>query len=162
MTSGKDVGLTRGVTELLKDLVTIDGAKWMGFLYCYTSMVSDAVVRLVSGEERLCKYFDIPNQHASRPILDRMKRGGYRGIYERQIESIRKLMPEAGLRTSFIVGFPGETEDDFNELMSFVKNVQFDNVGGFLYSDEEGTPAFDLDRKVRRPAARLRRSRRRK
>ena len=159
MAYGKDLGLTRGITELLKELVTIDGLKWVRFLYCYPNMVSDELVRLVAGEERLCKYFDIPYQHASGPILDRMKRGGYRGIYERQIESIRKLMPEVGLRTSFIVGFPGETEDDFNELMSFIKNVQFDNVGVFLYSDEEGTPAFDLDRKIPRPAARRRRNR---
>jgi ribosomal protein S12 methylthiotransferase len=91
--------------------------------------------------------------------LERMKRGGHRGIYERQIESIRKLMPDVGLRTSFIVGFPGESEEDFNDLLSFVKNVQFDNVGVFLYSDEEGTAAFDLDGKVPRSTAARRRNR---
>ena len=83
-------------------------------------------------------------------MLERMKRGGHREIYERQMESIRKLMPDAGLRTSFIVGFPGETENDFKEILTFSKNVGFDNVGVFLYSDEEGTGAFDLDRKVSR------------
>jgi len=121
--------------------------------------VSDELVRLVAEEERLCKYFDIPYQHSSRPVLDRMKRGGNRDIYERQIEHIRKLMPEAGVRTSFIVGFPGETDSDFNDLLSFVKNVQFDNVGVFLYSDEEGTGAFDLDGKVARSTATRRRNR---
>jgi len=158
MAYGKDLGLPQGITTLLRQLVQIDGLKWVRFLYCYPNMVSDELVRLVAGEERLCKYFDIPYQHASRSVLERMKRGGHREAYERQIESIRKLMPEVGLRTSFIVGFPGESEGDFTDLLSFVKNVQFDNVGVFLYSDEEGTPAFDLDGKVARSTATRRRN----
>ena len=126
----------------------------MRFLYCYPNMVSDELVRLVAEEERLCKYFDIPYQHASRAVLDRMKRGGNREIYERQIEGIRKLVPDAGLRTSFIVGFPGETERRFQRsACSSSENVQFDNVGVFLYSDEEGTAAFDLDEKGPAPTA---------
>ena len=159
MAYGKDLGVPQGITTLLRELVKIDGLKWVRFLYCYPNMVSDDLVRLVAGEERLCKYFDIPYQHASRSVLERMKRGGHRGIYERQIESIRNLMPDVGLRTSFIVGFPGESEEDFTDLLSFVKNVQFDNVGVFLYSDEEGTPAFDLDGKVARLTATRRRNR---
>jgi ribosomal protein S12 methylthiotransferase len=159
MAYGKDLGLSNGITALLKELTKVDGLKWVRFLYCYPNMVSDELVRLVAEEERLCKYFDIPYQHSSRPVLDRMKRGGNRDIYERQIENIRKLMPEAGLRTSFIVGFPGEMDSDFNDLLSFVKNVQFDNVGVFLYSDEEGTGAFDLDGKVARSTATRRRNR---
>jgi ribosomal protein S12 methylthiotransferase len=159
MAYGKDLGLPQGITTLLRELVKIDGLKWVRFLYCYPNMVSDELVRLVAAEERLCKYFDIPYQHASRSVLERMKRGGHRGIYERQIESIRRLMPDVGLRTSFIVGFPGESEEDFSDLLSFVKNVQFDNVGVFLYSDEEGTPAFDLDGKVARSIATRRRNR---
>src|ERR1041385_1864176 len=113
-------------------------------------MVSDEVIRVVAEEERLCKYFDIPYQHASRTVLERMKRGGNREVYERQIERIRSVNPDAGLRTSFITGFPGETEDEFQEIVTFMNNVQFDNVGVFLYSDEEGTGAFDLDGKVPR------------
>jgi ribosomal protein S12 methylthiotransferase len=159
MAYGKDLGIPQGITTLLRELVKIDGLKWVRFLYCYPNMVSDELVRLVAGEERLCKYFDIPYQHASRSVLERMKRGGHHGIYERQIESIRKLMPDVGLRTSFIVGFPGESEKDFNDLLSFVKNVQFDNVGVFLYSDEEGTGAFDLEDKVPRSTATRRRNR---
>jgi len=159
MAYGKDLGLPQGVTTLLRELVKIDGLKWVRFLYCYPNLVSDELVRLVAGEERLCKYFDIPYQHASRSVLERMKRGGHRGAYERQINGIRKLMPDAGLRTSFIVGFPGESEEDFSDLLSFVKNVQFDSVGVFLYSDEEGTAAFDLDGKVPRPTAIRRRNR---
>src|SRR5206468_1324429 len=92
-------------------------------------------------------------------VLDRMKRGGHREVYERQIESIRKLIPDVGLRTSFIAGFPGEAEADFNEVLTFTNNVQFDNVGVFLYSDEEGTGAFDLDAKVSRATATRRRNR---
>src|SRR5437016_1537391 len=158
MAYGKDIGLPNGITTLLGELVKIDGLKWVRFLYCYPNMVSDDLVRLVAEEERLCKYFDIPYQHASRSVLERMKRGGNRGIYERQIESIRKLMPDAGLRTSFIAGFPGESEEDFHEVLTFIGNVRFDNVGVFLYSDEEGTGAFDLDGKVQRRVATRRRN----
>jgi ribosomal protein S12 methylthiotransferase len=158
MAYGKDLGLSNGIAALLRALVKIDGLKWIRFLYCYPNMVSDELVRLVAEEQRLCKYFDIPFQHASRPVLERMKRGGHREIYERQIEGIRKLMPEVGLRTSFIVGFPGESQDDFQEILTFSKNVGFDNVGVFLYSDEEGTGAFDLDQKVSRPTAIRRRN----
>jgi len=157
MAYGKDLGLPDGVTTLLRELATIDGLHWIRFLYCYPHTISDELVRLVAGEERLCKYFDIPYQHASRTVLERMRRGGSRGLYERQIERIRTLNPSAGLRTSFITGFPSETEADFQELLTFVNNVEFDNVGVFLYSDEEGTAAFDLDGKVpRRTAARRR------
>jgi ribosomal protein S12 methylthiotransferase len=158
MAYGKDLGIPNGITKLLRELVRIDGLEWVRFLYCYPNMVSDELVRLVAGEPRLCNYFDIPYQHASRPVLDRMLRGGNRDIYERQVEGIRKLMPDAGIRTSFITGFPGETEEDFGEIMKFVQNVQFDNVGVFLYSDEEGTGAFDLDNKVPRRTAEKRRN----
>ena len=158
MAYGKDIGLTNGIAALLRELTKVDGLRWIRFLYCYPNMVSEELVRLVADEPRLCKYFDIPYQHASRSVLERMKRGGNREIYERQIESIRKLMPEAGLRTSFIVGFPGETERDFDEILSFIGNVRFDNVGVFLYSDEEGTGAFDLDKKVQRRIAIRRRN----
>jgi ribosomal protein S12 methylthiotransferase len=157
MAYGKDIGIPHGITTLLRRLVNVDGLRWIRFLYCFPNTVTDELISLVAGEERLCKYFDIPYQHASGRILDRMLRGGNRDAYERQVEGIRKHMPDAGLRTSFIVGFPGETEDDFGEMKTFVSNVGFDNVGVFLYSDEEGTGAFDLDAKVdRRTAVRRR------
>jgi ribosomal protein S12 methylthiotransferase len=157
MAYGKDLGMADGVTSLLRELAHVDGLKWVRFLYCYPNTVTESLIRLVSEEEKLCKYFDIPYQHASRKVLDRMKRGGNRDIYERQIEQIRKLNPDAGLRTSFITGFPGETEEDFKEILTFMGNAGFDNVGVFLYSDEEGTGAFDLDGKVpRRTAVRRR------
>ncbi len=157
MAYGKDLGMADGVTSLLRELAHVDGLKWVRFLYCYPNTVTESLVRLVAEEEKLCKYFDIPYQHASRNVLDRMKRGGSREVFERQIEQIRKLNPQAGLRTSFITGFPGETEQDFKEVLQFMDNAGFDNVGVFLYSDEEGTGAFDLDGKVpRRTAVRRR------
>jgi ribosomal protein S12 methylthiotransferase len=159
MAYGKDLGLDHGITTLLSELVKVDGLKWVRFLYCYPNMVSEELVRLVAEEERLCKYFDIPYQHAARTVLDRMKRGGHREIYERQIENIRKRIPHVGVRTSFIVGFPGESDADYGEVVTFMKNVEFDNVGVFLYSDEEGTGAFDLDGKVSRSTATRRRDR---
>src|SRR5256886_12578927 len=129
MAYGRDIGLPDGITALLRELVRIDGLQWVRFLYCYPNMVSDDLVRLVAEEDRLCKYFDIPYQHASRNVLDRMRRGGNRDIYERQVEGIRRLIPDVGVRTSFITGFPGESEEDFGEVMQFIRNVQFDNVG---------------------------------
>jgi ribosomal protein S12 methylthiotransferase len=158
MAYGKDLGISNGITKLLRELVRIDGLEWVRFLYCYPNMVSDELVRLVADEERLCKYFDIPYQHASRAILERMLRGGNRDMYERQVDGIRRLIPDAGLRTSFITGFPGETDEDFGEMMLFIRNVRFDNVGVFLYSDEERTAAFDLDKKVHRRTAEKRRN----
>ena len=147
MAYGKDIGMPDGITTLLRELAEVDGLKWVRFLYCYPNTVTESLVRLVAEEERLCKYFDIPYQHASRRVLDRMKRGGSREIYERQIENIRQWNPDAGFRTSFITGFPGETEEDFKEILTFMGNAEFDNVGVFLYSDEEGTGAFELDGK---------------
>src|SRR5688572_21328166 len=158
MAYGKDLGMADGVTSLLRELAHVDGLKWVRFLYCYPNTVSESLIRLVAEEEKLCKYFDIPYQHASRNVLDRMKRGGNRDGFERQIDQIRKLNPDAGLRTSFITGFPGETEEDFKEVLKFMDNAGFDNVGVFLYSDEEDTGAFDLDGKVPRRTAIRRRN----
>src|SRR5262249_55609190 len=148
MAYGKDIGLVDGITALLRELARVDGLHWVRFLYCYPHTISDDLVRLVAEEDRLCKYFDIPYQHASRAVLERMMRGGSRDFYERQIEKIRKINPGAGLRTSFITGFPGETEEDFQEILTFIRNVEFDNVGVFLYSDEDGTGAYNLDAKI--------------
>jgi ribosomal protein S12 methylthiotransferase len=158
MAYGKDLGMPDGITILLRQLAQVQGLKWVRFLYCYPNTVTEGLVRLVAEEARLCKYFDIPYQHASKSVLDRMKRGGSRDVYERQIENIRKWNPDAGLRTSFITGFPGESEEDFREILMFMRNAAFDNVGVFVYSDEEGTGAFDLDGKVARRTAVRRRN----
>ena len=156
---GKDLGLADGLPLLLEALLEVDGIRWIRFLYCYPHTVTDRLIRLVAEKERLCSYFDIPFQHASRSVLRRMSRGGHREAYEALVRKIRRTLPGVGLRTSFIVGFPGETDADFAELETFIANVRFDSMGVFLYSDEEGTPAFELDHKVPRRVAVARRNR---
>ena len=150
---GKDLGMTAGILTLLEGLLAVDGLAWIRLLYCYPNLLSESMIRLIGSEKRLCNYFDIPYQHASPRVLERMRRGSGRLGFEAQVEQIRELVPEAGLRTSFIVGFPGETESDYMELIRFVDSVRFDNLGVFLYSDEEGTFAESLDCKVPRELA---------
>jgi ribosomal protein S12 methylthiotransferase len=155
---GKDLGMREGLIELLEALLKVDRLDWIRLLYCYPNLLSERTVQFISSEPRLCNYFDIPYQHASSRILARMRRGGDRRTFEQQIRTIREAVPDAGLRTSFIVGFPGETESDFEELLAFVDSAQFDNLGVFVYSDEEGTRAIDLDSKVPRSVATERRN----
>ena len=150
---GKDLGMTHGILHLLEGLLSVDGLAWIRLLYCYPNLLSEPIIQLIGSEKRLCNYFDIPYQHASPRVLERMRRGGGRAVFEQQVEQIRNLVPGAGLRTSFIVGFPGETESDFQELLQFVDSVRFDNLGVFIYSDEEGTFAEDLDCRVPRNLA---------
>ena len=155
---GKDLGLSNeGLKKLLDRLLDVDGLDWIRLLYCYPNLLSNVLTERIAEEPRLCNYFDIPYQHASPKILELMRRGGGRTMFERQVEKIRETIPDAGIRTSFIVGFPGETEDDFDELMRFVQDVRFDNLGVFLYSDEEETTAFNLNSKVSREVAESRR-----
>jgi ribosomal protein S12 methylthiotransferase len=113
----------------------------------------------MASEPKAVKYLDMPLQHASQNVLKLMRRGGNRASLERLIERVRRRVPGIGVRTTFITGFPGETEEDFNELMAFVRNVEFDRVGVFTYSDEEGTAAFDLQDKVDPKVAAKRRDR---
>ena len=117
-------------------------------MYTYPTHISDAFLDVLAEEPKAVKYLDMPLQHASQNVLKLMKRGGNRGSLERLIERVRTRVPGIAVRTTFITGFPGETEADCKELMMFVKNVEFDRVGVFTYSDEEGTPAFDLPNKV--------------
>jgi ribosomal protein S12 methylthiotransferase len=157
---GKDLDLgAEGLERLIEGLLGVDGIPWIRLLYCYPNLLSERLIRLIGAEPRLCNYFDIPFQHASPKVLEGMRRGGGRAMFTRQIERLRELVPGAGLRTSFIVGFPGETDADFDELVHFVSDIRFDNVGVFLYSDEEDTSAFGLGGKVLRKTAELRRDR---
>ena len=116
-------------------------------MYTYPTHISDAFLDVLAEEPKAVKYLDMPLQHASQNVLKLMKRGGNRKV-ERLIERVRQRVPGIAVRTTFISGFPGETEDDFDELMSFIKSVEFDRVGVFTYSDEEGTPAFETCLKV--------------
>jgi ribosomal protein S12 methylthiotransferase len=154
---GEDLGRQDALARLLRELAHVDGIEWVRVMYTYPTHISDAFLDVLAEEPKAVKYLDMPLQHASQNVLKLMKRGGNRKSLERLIERVRQRVPGIAVRTTFISGFPGETEDDFDELMSFIKNVEFDRVGVFTYSDEEGTPAFELSEKVpHRTAARRR------
>ena len=154
---GEDLGKPDALARLLRELARVDGIEWVRVMYTYPTHISDAFLDVLAEEPRAVKYLDMPLQHASQNVLKLMKRGGNRKSLERLIERVRQRVPGIAVRTTFITGFPGETEDDFAELLGFVKSVEFDRVGVFTYSDEEGTPAFDLAEKVdARTAARRR------
>src|SRR5438874_1524326 len=156
---GEDLGKQDALAHLLRELSHTDGIEWVRVMYTYPTHISDEFLNVLAEESKAVKYLDMPLQHASHNVLKLMKRGGNRGSLERLIERVRKQVPGIAVRTTFITGFPGETEEDFAELMTFVKNVEFDRVGVFTYSDEEGTPAFDLPNKVDPKIAKRRRDR---
>ena len=156
---GEDLGKQDALARLLRELSHVDGIEWVRVMYTYPTHISDAFLDVLAEEPKAVKYLDMPLQHASQNVLKLMKRGGNRKSLERLIERVRKRVPGIGVRTTFISGFPGETEADYEELLGFIKSVEFDRVGVFTYSDEEGTPAFDLADKVQaRTAARRRNS----
>jgi ribosomal protein S12 methylthiotransferase len=154
---GNDLGLRDGLADLLDRLAESGAVDWVRFLYAYPTTVTPRLLETIARHERLCNYVDMPLQHASRNVLKRMKRGGDRALYERLVARARDLVPEIAVRTTFIVGFPGETDEDFAELVDFCKTVEFDRVGVFTYSDEEDSAAYALDGKVDEPVARERR-----
>jgi ribosomal protein S12 methylthiotransferase len=142
---GIDRGERGALARLLRELNTVDGLEWIRMLYLYPTTIGDDVLEAMADCEKVCNYIDLPLQHASDDVLKRMKRPGTRAGYERLLDRIRTRIPGVTLRTTFIVGFPGETEDDFAALKDFVKTVGFDHVGVFTYSHEEGTSAHGLD-----------------
>ena len=145
---GEDLGKQDALARLLRELSHTDGIEWVRVMYTYPTHISDAFLDVLAEEPKAVKYLDMPLQHASQNVLKLMKRGGNRNSLERLIERVRQRVPGIAVRTTFISGFPGETEDDFEELLGFIKRMEFDRVGVFTYSDEEGTPAFDLPDKV--------------
>lgn len=155
---GEDLGKQDALARLLRELSHVDGIEWVRVMYTYPTHISDAFLDVLAEEPKAVKYLDMPLQHASQNVLKLMKRGGNRQSLERLIERVRRRVPGIAVRTTFISGFPGETENDFEELMSFIKNVEFDRVGVFTYSDEEGTPAFELPDKVQNRTAVRRRN----
>jgi len=158
-TYGSDLALHDGLARLVESIADVPGVEWVRFLYCYPTAITDELLRVMAERPNVCKYFDIPLQHASRRVLARMRRGGGRPAYEKLIERIRKRVPGVAIRTTFIVGFPGEREEDFEELLDFVRVAEFDRVGVFTYSDEENSAAFELDEKVDTAVAKKRESR---
>ena len=142
---GNDHGERGSLARLLRALNRVDGLEWIRMLYLYPTTIGDDVLDAVTESEKVCRYIDLPLQHASDRVLKRMKRPGTRASYERLLDRIRTRVPGVTLRTTFIVGFPGETAEDYAELESFVKAIEFDHVGVFTYSHEEGTSAHALD-----------------
>ncbi|MFN2579003.1 MAG: 30S ribosomal protein S12 methylthiotransferase RimO [Pyrinomonadaceae bacterium] len=156
---GEDLGKQDALAHLLRELSHTDGIEWVRVMYTYPTHISDSFLDVLAEEPKAVKYLDMPLQHASQNVLRLMKRGGNRASLERLIARVRARVPGIAVRTTFITGFPGETDEDFSELLAFVRNVHFDRVGVFSYSDEEGTPAFDLPNKVDPKIARRRRDR---
>lgn len=139
--------------ELLSDLCKIDGFKWIRFLYSYPETITDELIDVVKNNEKICKYFDLPIQHISDSVLKKMNRKSDGNSIRNLIKKLRKEIPNVILRTTLIVGFPGENEENFNELCDFVKEYKFDRLGAFAYSIEDGTPAAkfnnQLDKKTK-------------
>ena len=145
---GEDFGLTDGLAVLLEKLAGIEELRWIRFLYAYPNKITSRLIETIAAQEKICSYVDLPLQHASASTLKRMKRGGGADIFLRTVEKMRRTIPNITLRTSFIVGFPGETEKEFEELCDFVRQAEFDWMGTFAYSNQEGATAYFLDDKL--------------
>lgn len=156
---GEDLGEIDALPALIRALGEIEDLEWVRVMYAYPTHISDAFLSAIAETPKAVKYLDMPLQHASRNVLKLMKRGGTRESLERLIGRVRAAVDGITIRTTFITGFPGETDEDFEELIAFVQNCRFDNVGVFTYSDEEGTPAYDLPNKVDPKIAKKRRDR---
>ena len=144
----QDTSRYEGLSKLLQQLAGLDGLRWIRLLYCHPRNMTDELLSVIAGEEKVCSYVDIPLQHIADPVLKRMGRKVTRRQTEELIEKMRDRIPDVVLRSTMMVGFPGETDQDFEALMQFVEDVRFDNLGAFMYSDEEGTPAGRMPGKV--------------
>ncbi len=145
---GEDLYGESKLSDLLNELCKIDGFEWIRFLYAYPESITDELIQTVKNNPKICNYFDIPIQHISDSVLKRMNRRTNGKQIEELINKIKKQIPDVILRTSLIVGFPGETEEDFNKLYEFVKKGYFDKLGVFTYSKEDGTPAARLKEQI--------------
>jgi ribosomal protein S12 methylthiotransferase len=139
---GEDLGLKDGLALLLEKLAGIDHLRWVRFLYAYPNKITGRLLDTIAAHQKICSYVDVPLQHASASLLKRMKRGGGAEVFLRSIEKIRSTIPEVTLRSSFVVGFPGETDKEFEELCDFIRQAEIDWMGAFGYSDQEGAGAF--------------------
>ena len=141
---GSDLAEDASLEALLQEMVKIEGLRWIRLLYAYPDGITDGLIQLIKTEEKICKYLDIPLQHISDSVLCGMKRRGGAAEIRTLLATLRAEIPDIALRTSLIVGFPGETEEDFTKLLHFVEEAQFDRLGVFCYSREEGTPAAEM------------------
>jgi ribosomal protein S12 methylthiotransferase len=145
---GEDLGLKDGLALLLEELANIEGLRWLRFLYAYPNRITGKLLDTIAKHDNICKYLDVPLQHASPDVLKRMKRGAGADIFLKTLDKVRAAVPGIALRTSFIVGFPGESLRDFEILEEFISQGRFDWLGVFNYSDEEGSKAHALDAKL--------------
>ena len=145
---GEDLGIKDGLALLLESLAGIEGLRWLRFLYAYPNRITGKLLDTIARHDNICKYLDVPLQHASPDVLKRMKRGAGADIFLKTIEKVRAAVPGITLRTSFIVGFPGESSADYEVLEQFISDAKFDWLGVFNYSDEEGSKAHALDAKL--------------
>ena len=140
----KDYNLSR----LVREIASLKGDFWIRLLYLYPTSITDELIETIASEDKVCNYIDMPLQHSEKKILELMGRGGSRSYFEKLISKIRRTIPDVNIRTTFIVGFPQETEDEFNAMVKFVQKVKFDRLGVFQYSKEEGSAAYGLKGQV--------------
>jgi len=145
---GKDLPDQPSLELLVRELAKLEGLKWIRLLYAYPDGVTDSLIELIKNEPKVCKYLDLPIQHIADPVLSRMKRRSGEADIRALIAKLRKEIPDIAIRTSLIVGFPGETNEDFKKLLQFVEETRFDRLGVFCYSREEGTPAAEMPDQV--------------
>ncbi len=145
---GEDLGLKDGLAQLLDRLAQISDLKWLRFLYAYPNRITDRLLEVMAAHHNICSYLDVPLQHASPSVLKSMKRGAGADIFLRTLDRVRSKVPGITLRTSFIVGFPGETDERLRHPVQFRRAAEFDWMGVFRYSDEEGAGAHSLAAKV--------------
>lgn len=145
---GQDLYGEYSLDKLLNELVKIDGLEWIRLFYCYPQRITDSLIDVIAKEDKVCKYIDIPLQHSDATVLKNMNRVGDGNDYRVLLNKMRKAIPGLALRTTFMVGFPGETDEQFENLCDFVKEMKFDKMGCFTFSPEEDTPAFDMKNQI--------------
>lgn len=145
---GQDLYGEYSLDKLLKELVKIDGLEWIRLFYCYPQRITDSLIDVIATEDKVCKYIDIPLQHSDATVLKNMNRVGDGNDYRVLLNKMREAIPGLALRTTFMVGFPGETDEQFENLCEFVKDMKFDKMGCFTFSPEEDTPAFDMENQI--------------
>lgn len=145
---GQDLYGKYSLDILLKELVKIDGIEWIRLFYCYPQRITDSLINVIANEEKVCSYIDIPLQHSDKTVLKNMNRVGDGDDYRALISKMRNAIPDLALRTTFMVGFPGETDEQFENLCKFTEDVKFDKMGCFTFSPEEDTPAYDMQNQI--------------
>ena len=156
---GRDLYGKIRLPELLRELCKVEGIDWIRLMYVYDNGITDELIETIAEEPKICKYIDMPIQHIADPVLHRMRRQSTGASIKATITKLRERIPDVHIRTTLLVGFPGETEEDIDELADFINTMKIDRMGAFVFSDEEGTPSFELDGKVPHDTAVARRDR---